>query len=78
MRFPCLDSEENAKPPVVCHAGIGHVGGGSPRGISWTSIERFVKSTPEIFDNRSMLPLRKALQTLHGPLLPCLIKASLR
>src|SRR6202522_866843 len=53
--FPCLDSEENAKPPVVCHAGIGHVGGGSHCGISWTSIERFVKSTPEIFDKRSML-----------------------
>src|SRR5271168_3433792 len=55
MRFPCLDSEENAKPPVVCHAGIGHVGGGSRRGISWTSIERFVKSAPEVFDKRSML-----------------------
>src|ERR1700678_974464 len=38
-------------------AGVGHVpvGGGSPRGVSWASIESFSKSTPKTFDKRSKL-----------------------
>jgi len=52
---PCL--EFDAKPPVMHRAGVGHVpvGGGSPRGVSWASIESFSKSTPKTFDKRSKL-----------------------
>ena len=54
-RFPCLISDKDAKPPVISHMGVGHVGGGSRRRISWTLIDRFVKSTPITFDKRCML-----------------------
>ena len=50
---PCL--EFDAKSPVMCRVGVGHVGGGSPRGVSWASIESFSKSTPQTFDKRSKL-----------------------
>ena len=55
--FPCLNFEKDAtsKPPVMCHVGVGHVGGGSRRGVSWASIDGFAKSTPENFDIRSTL-----------------------
>ena len=39
----------------MCHVSVGHVGGGSRRGISWALIESFSKSTPKTFDKRSML-----------------------
>ena len=52
---PCLNFERDTKPPVMCRVGVGHVGGGSPHGVSWASIESFSKSTPETFDVRSKL-----------------------
>ena len=48
--FPRLNLERDAKPPVMCHVGVGHVGGGSRRGISWATIDSFAKSTPKTFD----------------------------
>ena len=50
---PCLNSEKVAKPPVMCRMGVGYVGGGSQRGVSWASIESFSESTPETFDKCS-------------------------
>ena len=49
----CLNID--TKPPVVCHVGIRRVGGGSPRGISWTSLSAFARSTPDTFDTHSTL-----------------------
>ena len=39
----------------MCHVGVRHVGGGSPRGISWASLGPFARSTPETFDVHSTL-----------------------
>ena len=50
---PCLTFR--TKPRAVCRVGVRHVGGGSPRGISWASISTFAKSIPESFDSCSTL-----------------------
>lgn len=49
----CLNID--TKPPVVCRVGIRCVGGGSPCGISWTSLSAFARSTPDTFDTHSTL-----------------------
>jgi hypothetical protein len=46
--------------------GVGRVGGGSPRGISWASIERFSKSTPDTFDKLSVLRYAAHIHDVAG------------
>ena len=56
LSSPYLDFPKNTtKLPAVCCVGLGHVGGGSRRGVSWTSIKSFSKSVPDTFDVRCTL-----------------------